>query len=543
MKALALSNSNFKRLRKTDMLYVDKTQEIYRMLEDKGTYYFLARPRRFGKSLFISTLEAFFEGKKELFEGLYIYDKIDWKKHGSYPVIRINFSLIKSGGSKEEFEQSIIDYLDNFYAITYGFERRYTNIKNYFLSLVAHIYRQTGRELVLLIDEYDKPITDHIADDSKIEDNQEIMRDFYDTVKNLNDYWKIVFITGISKFARVSVFSVLNNLTDLSEHEPFNNILGFNRSEIEYFFADHLQVFAEKEGKTVKELLEYLQFWYNGYSWDGVNRIFSPYSILSALYYQRIASYWYGTGTPKLLVDFILHRTYSKDETTLNQHAKTYENLRVESEFFQSKEIDQLNINHLLYNTGYLTINRTEKVNMVKEYFLTFPNYEVRWSFTSYLLHYFYKLPYDTTKLDANRLRAALQIEDMQKMIALIRRFFNNIPHELRKNTDEAFYHALFQMLMMLVGVRIKSEESGSMGRADVVLQLSDKVYIIEFKYGKSGTMKALLNKAMQQIEDNQYTAAFEGDNRSILKLAIGFLEKSRKGKVTELEIDYLLRQ
>ncbi|MEZ4883358.1 MAG: AAA family ATPase [Chitinophagales bacterium] len=541
MKALALSNSDFKRLRTTDMLYVDKTQEIQRLLEDKGTYYFLARPRRFGKSLFISTLEAFFEGKKELFEGLYIYDKIDWEKHGNYPVIRLNFSLIKSGGSKAEFEESIIDYLENFYAIPYNFDRRYNNIKTYFFALVTHIYRQTGKQIILLIDEYDKPITDHIADDKRIEDNQEIMRDFYDTIKNLPGYWRMVFITGISKFARVSVFSVLNNLTDLSEHDPFHAILGFTRSEIEHYFAPHLQAFAEKEGKTVAELLDYLQFWYDGYSWDGIHRIYNPYSVLSALYYQKIEGYWYGSGTPKLLVDFILHRTYHKN-TPINKNAKSYENLRVESEFFKSKELEQLNINHLLYNTGYLTIDKTKSVDIIKEYYLTYPNYEVRWSFTAYLLYYFYKLPYDEVKLDANRLRSALQLGDMPQAISLIRRFFSNIPHELRKNTDEAYYHALFQMLMMLIGVRIKSEESGSMGRADVVLRLPKKIYVIEFKHGKLGTMETLLNKAMQQIEENQYTAAFEGDKRRILKLAVGFLEKPRKGKVSELEIDYSLK-
>lgn len=291
MKALALTNSDFPDLRARDLMYVDKTQEVLRILEDGGTYYFLARPRRFGKSLFISTLEAFFQGKKELFEGLFIYDKVDWEKHSDSPVIRLNFSLIKSGGNKTEFEQSIINYLKVEYAIQYNFHFDFDNIKTYFHALVAHIYRQTGKKIVVLIDEYDKPITDHIADDRKIKDNQEILRDFYDTVKNLPSYWKLVFITGISKFSRVSVFSVLNNLTDLSEHDPFHAILGFTHSEIKQYFAKHLKVFAEKEGKTIDELLGYLQFWYDGYSWDGNHRIYNPYSVLSALYYQKIASY------------------------------------------------------------------------------------------------------------------------------------------------------------------------------------------------------------------------------------------------------------
>ena len=537
MKSLALDTSDFKHLRKTDLLYVDKTPYIQRLLDDRGTYYFLARPRRFGKSLFISTLKAYFEGQKELFEGLYIYDKTDWGKN-QYPVIRMNFSKIDS--DSKEFEQAIIDYLHRNYGREYQVEQDVikTDIKNYFDELIYQIRQQTGKKVVLLIDEYDKPITDHITDTQKVEENQGILRKMYEWIKNSPEYWRLVFLTGISKFSKVSVFSALSNLRDISERDSFNAILGFTRLEVESNFEAHLLAFAKHYNKSVSEILDALQFWYNGYSWNNQERIFNPYSILYAMYDRKLQNYWYSTGTPKVLIDFITHRPFYQ---AVEKHAKEYENFRVESEFFRSKELSEVQIEHLLYNTGYLTINGQKLIGMIYEYHLTYPNHEVRWSFTSYLLNYFYKVPYDAIKLDANSLRIALQGGDMNKALGLIRRFFNSIPYELRKNTDEAYYHSLFQMLMMLIGVRIKSEESGSLGRADVVLQFPNKIYIIEFKYAQSGKMETLLKKAIEQIKTNKYAAVFKGDSRPVLCMGVGFLEKKRKRKVSELEIDYLL--
>ncbi|MEN0049781.1 MAG: AAA family ATPase [Bacteroidota bacterium] len=539
MKKLALDNSDFEHLRNSDLLYVDKTPYIHHLLEEKGTYYFLSRPRRFGKSLFISTLENYFLGKKELFKDLYIYDKTDWEKH-EYPVIRLNFSDIDSDKSKKEFEGAIIDYLDSRYAWRFNLKiETNTNLKNYLNRFILAIHHQTGKKVVMLIDEYDKPITDHIKDLQKIEDNQTVLRKLYDWLKNNPQHLRFVFLTGISKFAKMSVFSALSNVRDISEQEHFNGILGFTRSEIEVNFQEYLIAFAKKQATTVEEILKLLKFWYDGYSWNGEERVFNSYSILYVMHDKKFKNYWYGTGTPKLLIDFITrHSNYRATQKS----AKTYENIRVEGEFFMSKELSELEIDHLLYNTGYLTINYKKKVGVLYEYYLNYPNYEVRWSFTSYLLNYFYKVPYNAIKLDANSLRLTLEQGDLEKSKQLIRRFFNNIPYELRKNTDEAYYHSLFQMLMMLIGVKAQSEESGSMGRADVILPFSSKVYIIEFKYAQSGTMKALLNKAIQQITDNQYAAAFEGDNRPILSLGIGFLEKKQKGKIAALEIDCLLK-
>ncbi len=540
MKTLALDTSDFEYMRTADLLYVDKTQFIHKILKDKGTYYFLSRPRRFGKSLFISTLESFFCGRKEFFKGLYIEDKVDWEEF-QYPVIRLNFSNVDSDGSKDEFELAIINYLNARYAAKYDLQiKNQTSIKSFLTHFILGIRRKTGKKVVLLIDEYDKPITDYIKDDQRIENNQVILRKMYDWIKNNPEYWRLVFLTGVSKFARMSVFSVLNNLRDLSENKWCNSILGFTRSEVEENFAEYLADFAEEQNKTVEEIVNHLQFWYDGYSWNGKDRIFNPYSVLNALYKRELENFWYRTGTPKLLVDFITQRPHIYQKVATN--AKAYENLRVESEFFKSKDLSQLNVNHLLYHTGYLTIHRFKYVDMLKEYFLTYPNHEVRWSFTSYLLSYFYEVPYDAIKLDANYLRTCLQRGDIPESIKMVRRFFDNIPHELRKNTNESYYHSLFQMLMMLIGVRIKSEESGSEGRADAVLQFHNKVYIIEFKYAKSGSMKALIDKALKQIKDNRYAAVFEGDSRPILSLGIGFLEKKRKGKVSKLEVDGQLK-
>lgn len=365
MKSLALDTSDFEHLRTTDLLYVDKTQYIQHLLDDKGTYYFLARPRRFGKSLFISTLDAFFQGKKELFEGLYIYDKTDWEKN-QYPVIRMNFSKIESDGTKKEFERAIVNHLSVQYAAQYNIEvETDTDIKTFLTSFILGIYRKTGKKIVLLIDEYDKPITDHIKDSQRVEENQTVLRKMYDWIKNSPEYWQFVFLTGISKFAKMSVFSALSNMRDISERDPFNAILGFTRSEIEDNFEEYLLEFAQKYHKSTAEILDLLQFWYDGYSWNGEERVFNPYSSLYAMYNQEFENYWYSTGTPKLLIDFITHRPYYQPSQV---NAKNYENLRVESEFFTSKELSELQIEHLLYNTGYLTIRNYEYIDVLKEY-------------------------------------------------------------------------------------------------------------------------------------------------------------------------------
>ncbi len=544
MKKLALDHSDFPRLRKDNCVYVDKTMHIARILEDKGMYYFLARPRRFGKSLFISTLESFFKGEKELFEGLYIDGKTDWKEHGSYPVIRMNFSQIDNKGTRKEFEYSIIDYLDTHYASLYDIQiKPYTNIKSFLSKLILGIYRQTGKPIVLLIDEYDKPITDHINNLEKASGNRDVLRDMYDWIKNAPSYWKLVFLTGISKFSKMSVFSVLNNIRDISEKEEFNETLGFTTEEIKNNFADYLLAFAQKEDKTVAEIMSYLKFWYNGYSWGGKDKIYNPYSLLYSLNDTSIYNYWYSTGTPKMLVDFITNAT---EYQNIKKHTSDYENLVRHKDFFNSIDLEDLTIEQLLYQTGYLTIDRVVSKNMLKTYYLNFPNHEVRYSFTANLLHHFYKVSFNTTKLNADQLRTAFQFGDLKLAKKLVRTFFNQIPHELRKNTDEAYYHSLLQMLLMLIGVEIKTEESTPLGRIDGVLRFPNRVYILELKYANKGTMETLLKEAILQINKNKYFEPFEKDSRPVTCLAIGFLEKKRKkGKqelTPELEIDFKLK-
>ncbi len=541
MRPLPLDQPVFEKVRKGGFLYVDKTREIYRILEDKGTYYFLSRPRRFGKSLLISTLESLFLGKKELFEGLYIYDKIDWKTWGEYPVIRINFSEIYNAAGK--LEESIIDYLNIEYGSIYGLDIKATNIKTYVHQLFSTLYRKTGRGVVLLIDEYDKPITDYIGDFPTAFSNRDVLRDFYDAVKNLHRYLHFVFLTGISKYSRMSVFSVLNNLRDLSEKPHFNNILGFTEQEIRENLGTYVSKLSIKEEKTEAEILYALKHWYDGYSWSGEDKIYNPFSIINVCYDLKFSNYWYGTGTPKTLVDYItMHTQYQPID--IKAQLEDEEMQEVTDEFFKSSEIEDLTIKNLLFQTGYLTIKSIRKEGFRSLYTLDYPNHEVKWSFSAYLLHLFSRLPLNYVHPNAIHLRAALRLGDVKQAITLIRSFFERIPHELRKNTDESYYHSLIQILLTLIGIHMESERSAAKGRMDGCLIFSDKIYVIEFKYANQGTMDTLLNRAMSQIKQKNYMGAFTASEKSIFCLAIGFLEKKGKKKeVSELVIDYLLEQ
>lgn len=540
MKALPLDLSSFPEIMERDFLYVDKTEEIYRLLQDKGKYYFLARPRRFGKSLLISTLEALFLGKQELFKGLFIYDKIDWVKWGSFPVIRINFSQISNSGTAQDFELSIIKNLHFNYALKYGIDIdvKGNKLKDYVYELIIRLHYKTNKRIVLLIDEYDKPITDHISNLTQAQQNQEVLRDFYDLIENSTELLEFVFITGISKLARLSVFSVMNNLRDISERPAFNNIVGFTHQDLTTYFDAHIQAFADKEQTTSTAILQKLKYWYDGYSWNGVDRLYNPFSLVNALYDLMIDFYWYSTGTPQALVHFVQQQQFSTP-AELKQKIETDLMEPITTVFFKSNLLSKLSIKNMLYQTGYLTIKSVEKVGFQSLYYLKHPNYEVAWSFSAYLLHLFYQFPEQTIYPSAVQLKNALQMGDTDQAMRYIRHFLAQIPYELRKNTDEAYYHSLFQLLFTLIGVEMESERSAPKGRMDGFLVFPNRIYIIEFKFSRKGSMKALLNSALRQIKKKQYGAIVEAHEQQIIYWAVGFLEKEgvQEG-VMELEIE-----
>ncbi|MFN8579073.1 MAG: AAA family ATPase [Candidatus Sericytochromatia bacterium] len=369
LKPLPLGNATFKNIIESDCLYVDKTEEIFKLLSknEETRYYFLSRPRRFGKSLLISTLQEIFKGNKELFKGLYIYDKIDWKK---YPVIRLTLNALTYSKGIKGFEDSLLDHINDAYK-TYNLKLETNDYKIAFKNLIQELSK-IGK-VALLIDEYDKPIIEYIGDNiERSVEMRTIMKSFYETIKANDEYLHFVFLTGVSKFSKTSIFSSLNNLNDITLDEKFSKIVGIDENQLYSYFSDYIELLAKKKRLTVDELKLRLRKWYNGYSWDSKNFLYNPYSILSAFTKEDIDNYWFETGTPTFLIKTI--RNHNIDIRKLEQ-------LILSIKSFSAFDVDKMNVYALLFQTGYLTIKEIINNEEDKEYVLSYPNKEVRKSF------------------------------------------------------------------------------------------------------------------------------------------------------------------
>jgi len=515
LKKLPLSLQTFEKIVKDNCLYVDKTQDIHRLITS-GDYIFISRPRRFGKSLTVSILKEIFSGNKELFKGLYIYDKIDWKK---YPVIHIDFTDIVYSKNTEVFHETLLNRL-----ITTG--------KDYKIKLEQTKYlKETFNELikklseinkvVILIDEYDKPIIDHITDIKKASDNREVLRDFYSVLKGSDRYIKFVFITGVSKFSKVSIFSGLNNLKDITLRKEFATIMGITGEELNAYFSEYIKELGEEEGLSKIETLDKIKYWYDGYSWDGITRLYNPYSILNLFDSKVFDNYWFATGTTAFLIKLIKKEKYELtglEEVTVSKY------------IFDSYDIENIGINSLLFQTGYLTIAKADKQRGL--YTLTCPNLEVKESILNYFLSNFIRKEVSLVKPLYLNLKQAFGEEKTDKAISIIKSMFAKIPYKLHI-PKESYYQSLFYMILSLLGVKIDLEVLTDRGRIDGVLEFPDKVYVIEFKYGKKGSkMENLLDKAIKQIKKKKYYERFTGEDRKVIFLAVGFIEKEINYKV-----------
>lgn len=523
MKKIPLGLSNFENIRKENYLYIDKTKEIHTLLE-MGKYAFFARPRRFGKSLLVQTIKCIFEGKKELFKGLYIYDKIDWEKQ---PVIHIDYTLAAYSKSKEVFEKSVLEILQKC-------AREYTitikqSLPNLFLAeLVQTLHRKTGKQVVVLIDEYDKPIINVLSDLEKVAVNREFLRSFYGVLKGLDEYLKFVFLTGVSKFAKVSIFSGLNNVKDITLLPRFNALVGFRQSDF-IQFESYLKALEQEENLNRENLLYKIKYWYNGYSWDGKEKLYNPYSLLNLFNDLHFSNHWFSTGTPTFLIDLLKKGNYEPIEL---------ENREVTALTLDSYDLKNMILDSLLWQTGYLTVHHKERYYEYDLYTLGYPNQEVKNAFITYILEAFMEHPRSSIQPDAMMLRRSLEQEKMDKFLLILRKFFAKIPSILHLK-KEAYYQSLFYMLLTLMGVKMDLEQLTDKGRIDGVLMVGKLIYILEFKYQEKGEMSKLLDKAMTQIEDRKYYESYLGMQKKIVLLGVGFLDKAIdfKYKVVHLPV------
>jgi len=516
MKKLPVSHQTFSEIIGENYLYVDKTRDIYNMLNSSGKYFFISRPRRFGKSLTVSTLKEIFSGNKELFKGLYIYDKIEWNK---YPVIYIDFMAVVYSGNEKTFRKSIIKKLISMGEIYDVKLKNIVNLKEGFEELIKRL--SEINKVVVLIDEYDKPIIDYVTDINKASKNREVLREFYSVLKSCDRYIKFVFITGVSKFSRVSIFSGLNNLKDLTLRKEFSTIMGITQEELKTYFSLWIKELGQEEELSEEKTLEKIKYWYDGYSWDGTTKLYNPFSILNLFDAKVFDNYWFTTGTTEFLIKLIKKEKY--ELTGLEQ-------VTVSKYIFDSYDIETIGLNSLLFQTGYLTIKAVDKKTGL--YTLTCPNYEVKESILNYFLSDFINKEVALVKPLYLELRQAFLEEKIDKAINIIKSMFAKIPYTLHMEA-ESYYHSLFYMILTLMGVKIDPEVLTDKGRIDGVLEFSDKIYVIEFKYGKPGSsMEKLLEKAIKQIKERKYYERFLTEEKNLFFLAAGFVEKEISYKV-----------
>ncbi|MCF7799421.1 ATP-binding protein [Candidatus Babeliales bacterium] len=569
LKKLPIGIQGFRQIIENDYLYVDKTKYLYNLIKS-GQVYFLSRPRRFGKSLTCSTFEEIFAGNKELFKGLYIYNSdYEWKKH---PIIKISFSGI-AHDSKENFlinlNQKLID-IGNQYNINLS-GREILNSKIEFL--IKELAKNFENNPVLIVDEYDYPLVANITKLDLAQELREVLQAFYNTVKTCSENLNFIFITGVSKFSRTSIFSSMNNLKDISLDERVSTSFGYTKKEILENFTDYITRFAEKKQITNEQIIQELTEWYDGYCFqeppyaapeakamadrpvasdfakattdktEGRSndlpesyKIYNPFSILLALDMQSIDNYWFQSGTPTFLINLIKEQDYPI--------LKLEEKAEINKGNMCKYEIGHVPLENLLFQTGYLTITDYNKKTF--NFTLGYPNQEVRLSFTKDIIESMTKLEVTKYSNYIEEFRSTLFSNDLEDFFKAIHTFFASIPYDIQINSAkkktlshekqmgiEKYYQSIFYVTMKLVGANVQVENRTNIGRIDAVVKTNTHVYIIEFKINKTS------DKALDQIHDRKYYEKFRLENKKLVLIGLNFDLKEKN----ILESDWVVQE
>ncbi len=500
----------FRNLIEGSFLYIDKTRSLYELVQRPSGTFFISRPRRFGKSLLISTLEEIFRGNKELFRGLWIYDcDYQWQ---AYPIIHLDFGL-QTVKSTEQAKQAIISIL-----LRVARENNITLEGSDLQSLLADLTRKLAAahegKVVLLIDEYDKPLVENLDHIEEAKQIQEVLRSFYGVVKALDRYWRFVMITGISRFSRVGIFSAMNNLDDLTMSIRAANLLGITEAELRHFFREHIDELAAEQGTPTEILLNGIRTWYNGFCFaHGGERVYNPYSTIQFFLDKRFSNYWFATGTPYFLIKLLKERTYD---------IQSLESVEADDLLLQTYELENLAIIPLLYQTGYLTIKDSVSDEFGTLYTLSYPNNEVRHSFITYLLNAYSGGEGKLTDSHLRRLLQTLRTHDLTRFFETLNVFFANIDYDLHL-PHEKYYQSIFYMIFLLLGVRTTAETKTSSGRIDAVVEVDDMVYLFEFKLDGSAS------HALQQSKDKTYAEKYRLHGKQIMLVGANFEFAARK--------------
>ena len=509
-RRLPIGIQTFRTLREENAYYVDKTPFIRRLL-DEGSHYFLSRPRRFGKSLFLDTLKEFFEGSEELFKGLHIHDRHDWSQR--HPVVRLDFAggTFKDPAVLDEDVMLQLEYLEE----EAGIPARRVNTAARFRRLLQTLHRKTGRRVAVLVDEYDKPILDALDEPEAALANRDYLRGLYGMIKSCAAQVRFTFVTGVSKFTKVSLFSDLNNLTDITLDPAFSAICGYTEEDLDSVFAPELRGLDREQ---VRE-------WYNGYSWLGSEKVYNPYDVLLLLRRRQFNAHWFETGTPTFLVDTLFERRVST--ASLGETVST-------EELLSAFDVEHIGTEALLFQTGYLTITGEERLGGTTLYRLDYPNREVRESLNRVLLR---RLVQDTRQQTANsiRLERLLETHDCAGLKELFYAFFASIPYEWHTNNDiadyDGFYASVFYSYFAALGYQIAVEESSSHGRLDMAVRTDGHVYLFEFKVVEM----APPGSALAQLRERGYADKYRAEGEPIHLIGVEFSRETRN--VTAFEV------
>ena len=502
-RRLPIGIQTFRKLREDDCYYVDKTPYVRRLL-DEGTHYFLSRPRRFGKSLFLDTLKELFEGSEELFEGLHIHEHRDWSM--AHPVLRLSFG---AGHFKEPgyLHVNLMAQLDGVEEHA-GTSPRYDTAPERFGHLVRALHERAGQRVAVLIDEYDKPILDALDVPEVARANRDYLRGLYAVIKDCDPHIRFAFLTGVSKFSKVSLFSGLNNLIDITLDPRYSALCGYTEADLDAVFAPEL---PGLDRDAVRE-------WYNGYSWLGEEKVYNPFDILLLFRNHKFNAWWFETGTPSFLVETLFRRRIS---------SVSLDGMFGSNDLLSAFDVDDIGTEALLFQTGYLTIAGEEDLGGMPLYRLGYPNREVRQSLNRSLLRYLVK---DASQQLANsvRLYRLLEANDFAGLEELFRAFFASIPCEWYTNDDiaryEGYYASVFYSYFAALGLRVSVEDSSSHGRLDMAVEFNDNVYLFELKVVELAGEGA----AMAQLRSRGYPAKYRHLGQPIHLIAVEFSRDER---------------
>lgn len=496
---------NFEKIRKEGYVYVDKTALIHRLVKT-GSYYFLSRPRRFGKSLLISTLEAYFRGQKELFEGLAIEKlETEWKE---YPILHFDLNAKKFDTVEDLYE--LVGRQLELYELQYDTIAVDKSLDGRFYNLVMTIAEKTQKRVVILVDEYDKPLLQTIGNHDLQNTYREILKAFYGVMKSCDGQIHFGFLTGVTKFGKVSVFSDLNNLDDISMDSNYYELCGISEFELHSYFDDAVEKLAAANGQDKSEAYDRLKLDYDGYHFcEDVPGMYNPFSVLSTFRKNAYGNYWFETGTPTYLVELLKRSDFPLDKIDGYMTGKDILN-----------GIDPDSPIAMIYQSGYLTFKGYDpEFDLVT---LGFPNKEVERGFLLFLLPFYTSVKKDQSNFFVSRAVQALKAGNAETFMTNMKSLFADYPYDLVKNLENHYQNVVYLTLKLMSVYVVDAEYRTSNGRIDLLIKTDEYIYIIEFKFDGSAT------EAIQQIESKEYALPFATDSRTIIKVGVNFSKETR---------------